>query len=146
MARTRAQEAFGATVSGYATGFLPVPLLATVLLLVSANDSTRTGSVNILWVLVVSVPAALVLGPWSTVRTLRAYGDPHAGATARAAVGMAVAGLVVQALVLVPLLYLGWIGLVLNVALTAVLVPGLARQRVLSKLDEAAAAERLRRT
>ena len=92
-----------------------------------------------------SIPAALALGPWNTARTLTAYGDAHAGETAKAAVGMGVLGLVVQALVLVPLLYIGWIGLVLDVVLTAVLVPSLARQRVLSKLDEARAAERLRR-
>jgi hypothetical protein len=58
---------------------------------------------------------------------------------------MGIVGLVLQSLVLVPLLYLGWIGLVLDVALTAVVVPGLARQRVLSRVDEAKAAERIRR-
>ena len=144
MARTRAQEAFGATVSGYAAGFLPLPLAVTVVLLLSANDSSRSGSVSVLWVLLISIPAALVLGPFNTKRTLTAYGDQHASDTAKAAVGMAVVGLVAQALVLVPLLYIGWIGLVLDVALPAVLVPALARQRVLSKLDEAREAERIR--
>jgi hypothetical protein len=81
----------------------------------------------------------------NTRRTLAAYGDQLASETAKATVLMGVAGLVFQSLALVPLLYLGWIGLVVDVALTAVLVPGLARQRVLGKLDEAKAAERIRR-
>jgi hypothetical protein len=144
MARTRAQDAFGVTASGYAAGFLPLPLAVTVLLLLSADDGTRTGSVSVLWVLLISIPAALVFGPLNTKRTLTAYGDDHAVETAKTAVAMGVVGLVVQALALVPLLYLGWIGLVLDVALTAVLVPGLARQRVLSKLDEAKLADKLR--
>ena len=144
MARSRAQEAFGATTSGYAAGFLPLPLAVTVVLLLTANDSSRSGSVNVLWVLLTSIPAALILGPWNTARTLRSYGDAHASETAKATVLMAIPGLFVQALVLVPLLYIGWIGLVLDVALTAILVPSLARQRVLSKLDEAREADRLR--
>jgi hypothetical protein len=145
MARTRAQEAFGATASGYAAGFLPLPLAVTVILLLNAKESAQTGSVSVLWVLIVSIPAALILGPLNTRRTLAAYGDQLASETAKATVLMGVAGLVFQSLALVPLLYLCWIGLVVDVALTAVLVPGLARQRVLGKLDEAKAAERIRR-
>ena len=144
MARSRKEEAFGATISGYAAGFLPLPLAVTALLLLGAQEDSRTGSVSVLWVLIASIPAALLLGPWNTRRTLTAYGDGHAAETARACAAFGVVGLVVQALALVPLLYVGWIGLVADVALTAALVPGLARQRVLSKLDEARLARRLR--
>ena len=145
MARTRAEEAFGATASGYAAGFLPLPLAVTAVLLLQADHKAQSGSVSVLWVLLASIPAALVLGPLNTRRTLTAYGDGLAHATARASVLMGIVGLVLQSLVLVPLLYLGWIGLVLDVALTSVVVPGLARQRVLSRVDEAKAAERIRR-
>lgn len=145
MARIRAEEAFGATLSGYAAGFLPVPLAVTTALLLWANEDSKTGSVSVLWVLLASIPAALVLGPWNTRRTLTAYGDDHAGETARATVGFGIVGLVAQAIALVPLLYIGWIGLVIDVALPAAMVPGLARQRVLSKVDEARMAARLRR-
>lgn len=145
MARTRAQDAYGATASGYATGFLPLPLAVTVALLIAANHRTSTSSTDVLWVLIASIPAALVLGPWNTKRVLTAYGDRHADDTAKAAVPMGVAGLFFEAIALVPLLYLGWIGLVADVALTSVIVPGLARQRVLSRLDDAHEAARLRR-
>lgn len=145
MARSRAEEAFGATISGYAAGFLPLPLAVTAALLLGAEEDSRTGSVSILWALLASIPAALILGPWNTRRTLTAYGDSHASETARASVGFGVVGLVAQALVLVPLLYLGWIGLVVDVAVPAAIVPGLARQRVLNQLDEARLAARLRR-
>ncbi|HVT65412.1 MAG TPA: hypothetical protein VHD81_09670 [Mycobacteriales bacterium] len=144
MARSRAEEAFGATLSGYAAGFLPVPLAVTTALLLGAKADSRTGSVSVLWVLLASIPAALILGPWNTRRTLIAYGDAHADETARATIGYGVVGLVVQALVLVPLLYIGWIGLVVDVAVPAAMIPGLARQRVLTKLDEARLAARLR--
>lgn len=146
MARSRAQEAFGATLSGYAAGFLPLPLAVTALLLLRADESSRSGSVSVLAVLLASIPAALVLGPWNTRRTLTAYGDTHAAETARATAAFGIVGLVVEALVLVPLLYLGWIGLVIDVALPAAVVPGLARQRVLNKLDEERVAARLRRS
>jgi hypothetical protein len=145
MARSRAQEAFGAAISGYAAGYLPLPMAVTAVLLLRADESSRSGSVSVLSVLLASIPAALVLGPWNTKRTLTLYGDDHAGETARAAVGFGVVGLVVEALALAPLLYLGWIGLVVDVALPAAVVPGLARQRVLNRLDEARAAARLRR-
>lgn len=145
MTRTRAEEAYGATLSGYAAGFLPLPLAVTAWLLLGAEADSRSGSVSVLWVLIVSIPAALVLGPWNTHRTLVAYGDRYAAETAKATVGFGLVGLVVQALVLVPMLYVGWIGLVLDVAVTAALVPGLARQRVLGKLDEARLAARLRK-
>ena len=145
MARTRAQEAFGATLSGYAAGFLPLPLLVTVALLLGAKEDSRTGAVSVLWVLIASIPAALLLGPWNTKRTLVAYGDSHASETARACAGFGLVGLVVEALALVPLLYIGWIGLVIDVAIPAALVPSLARQRVLNRLDEARMAARLRR-
>lgn len=145
MTRTRAEEAFGATLSGYAAGFLPLPLAVTAWLLLGADADSRSGSVSVLWVLIASIPAALLLGPWNTRRTLVAYGDRYATETAKATVGFGLVGLVVQSLVLVPLLYLGWIGLVLDVAVPAALVPGLARQRVLSTLDEARLAARLRR-
>jgi len=42
------------------------------------------------------------------------------------------------------LLYLGWIGLVADVALVAITVPSLARQRVLSKAETERMAERVR--
>ena len=146
MARSRAEEAFGATLSGYAAGFLPVPLTVTALLLLGAKESSRTGSVSVLWVLLSSIPAALLLGPWNARRTLAAYGDRYPVETARACAAFGLVGLVVEALALVPLLYVGWIGLVIDVALPAAIVPGLARQRVLSKLDEARIAARLRRS
>jgi hypothetical protein len=145
MARSRAEEAFGATLSGYAAGFLPLPLLVTTALLLGAKESSRTGSVSVLWALLASIPAALLLGPWNTRRTLVAYGDRYPTETARACAVYGLVGLVVEALALVPLLYVGWIGLVIDVALPAAVVPGLARQRVLSKLDEARIAARLRR-
>jgi len=141
----RVHEAYGATVSGYAAGFLPLPALVTAMLLLQAREDSRSGSVDVLWVLIASVPAALALGPWVMKRALMSYGDPHAAATARAAVAMGLVGLAVQALAIAPLLYIGWIGLVIDVALPAWLVPVLARQRVLGKLDEARQAERLRR-
>lgn len=145
MARTRAEEAFGATISGYAAGFLPLPLAVTTLLLLGATSDSRSGSVSVLWTLIACIPAALVLGPWNTRRTLDAYGDGHASETARAAAAWGVVGLVVQAVALAPLLYVGWIGLVIDVALPILFVPGLARQRVLNKLDEAKFADRARR-
>ena len=145
MARSRVQEAFGATISGYAAGFLPVPLVVTAWLLLRAPADSRTGSVSVLWVLIACVPAALLLAPWNTHRALQAYGDLHAPETARAAAAIGVIGLLVQALALVPLLYLGWIGLVLDVALPVLFVPGMARQRVLGVLDQARMAARLRR-
>lgn len=144
MARSRVQEAFGATVSGYAAGFLPLPIAVTALLLMRADQSSRSGSVSVLSVLLVSIPAALVLGPWNTRRALLAYGDTHASETARATAAFGIVGLVLEALALAPLLYLGWIGLVVDVALPAAVVPGLARQRVLNKLDEERVARRLR--
>jgi hypothetical protein len=144
-ARSRVDEAFGASVAGYAAGFLPLPLLVTAWLLLTAHANSRTGSVSVLWVLLSCVPAALVLAPWNVHRTLVAYGDAHAAQTARASAAFGLLGLVVQALALVPLLYLGWIGLVLDVALPVVFVPGLARQQLLSRLDEERIAARLRR-
>lgn len=146
MARSRAEEAFGATLSGYAAGFLPLPLIVTAALLLGAKESSQSGSVSVLWALLISIPAALVLGPWNARRTLVAYGDRYPVETSRACVAFGVVGLVVEALALVPLLYVGWIGLVIDVALPAVVVPGLARQRVLSKLDEARIAARLRQS
>jgi hypothetical protein len=145
MARSRAEEAFGATISGYASGFLPLPLVATTWLLLSARDDSRSGSVSVLWVLIVSIPAALVTGPWYLRRVLQQYGDQHVSATVRASVVMALPGLALQALALVPLLYIGWIGLVVDVGLTAVVVPVMARQRVLAKLDQERAERRLQR-
>ena len=145
MARSRAEEAFGATISGYAFGFVPLPLIATVWLLLSAREDSRSGSVSVLWALLLSIPAALVAGPWYCRRVLQQYGDPHASETAKAAVVMALPGLALQALALVPLLYIGWIGLVADVGLTAVVVPVMARQRVLAKLDQERAERRLQR-
>jgi hypothetical protein len=146
MARSRAEEAYGATLSGYAAGFLPLPLIVTTALLLGAKESSRTGSVSVLWALLASIPAALVLGPWNTRRTLIAYGDRYPAETARACVAYGLVGLVVEALAIAPLLYVGWIGLVIDVALPAAIVPGLARSRVLAKLDEARIAARLRQS
>ena len=92
-----------------------------------------------------SIPAALVAGPWYLRRVLQQYGDQHVSATVRASVVMALPGLALQALALVPLLYIGWIGLVVDVGLTAVVVPVMARQRVLAKLDQERAERRLQR-
>jgi hypothetical protein len=141
----RVHEAYGATVSGFAAGYLPLPMAVTTWLLLTAEQDSRSGSVSVLWVLIASVPAALVLGPWNTKRALTAYGDPHASPTARNAVAMGLVGLAVEALAIAPLLYIGWIGLVLDVALPAWIVPVLARQRVLGKLDEEREVARLRR-
>ena len=145
MARSRSEDAFGVTVSGYAAGFLPVPLAVTVFLLVSADDAAQKGSVDVLWALLASIPAALVFGPMNARRTLTTCGDALADQTGKACVLMGLVGLFVQALLLVPFLYLGWIGLVADVALTAALVPALARQRVLTKVEEDKIAARVRR-
>jgi hypothetical protein len=144
MARSRAKDAFGATISGYAAGFIPVPLAVTTWLLFRADNDHQTGSVSVLWVLIAAIPAALILGPLNLRRTLVAASDDLADATAKTSAAFGIVGVVMLSVLLVPFLYLGWIGLVLDIALTAVTVPGLARQRVLSKLEEAHLAERAR--
>lgn len=138
-------ERFGATISAYAAGFVPLPLAVTAWLMVDATNAVARGSTNIFWVLVAAVPGAIVLGPWNCLRTLRALGDGLASQTARAAVGFGVLGLVLMVMPFGFLLYVGWVGLVADVALVAVTVPGLARQLVLSRAETARLAARARR-
>ena len=137
-------ERFGATTSGYAAGFVPLPLAVTAWLMYDANSSVASGSTNIFWVLMAAVPAALVLGPLNVLRTLRALGDAQAEQTAKLCAVFGVLGLVLMVLPFGLLLYLGWIGLVLDVALVGVTVPSMARQLVLSRLETERLAQRAR--
>ena len=142
MARTN--EHFGATISGYAAGFVPLPLAVTAWLMYDANNAVHAGSTNIFWVLVAGAPAALVLGPLNCLRTLRALDDAHAVETAKLSAVFGLLGLVLMVLPFGLLLYLGWIGLVLDVALVGVTVPAMARQLVLSRLETERLARRAR--
>ncbi len=137
-------ERFGATISGYAAGFLPLPLAVIGWLMYRAVDSVQAGSTSVLWVLIVAIPAALTFGPYNCYRTLSAVGDAYAARTAKISAGFGVLGLVLMVLPFGFLLYLGWIGLVADVALVAVTVPALARQMVLSQVATERMAERVR--
>lgn len=140
----RRSERFGATISGYAAGFLPLPLGVTGWLMYDAANSVDAGSTSVFWVLMAAVPSALLLGPYNCFRSLKAIGDQHAERTAKLSAGYGVLGLVLMLLPFGLLLYLGWIGLVADIALVAVTVPSLARQTLLSKLETARMAERVR--
>lgn len=140
----RKNERFGATTSGYAAGFVPLPLAVTAWLMYDANNSVASGSTNIFWVLMAAVPAALVLGPLNCLRTLRALGDDQAVTTAKLSAAFGLLGLVLMVLPFGLLLFLGWIGLVADVALVAVVVPSMARQLVLSRLETETLARRAR--
>jgi hypothetical protein len=144
MAVARRAERFGATISGYAAGFVPLPLAATAWLMYSASNSVQAGSTSIFWVLVAAVPAAIAAGPYNCYRSLLALGDPYAARTGKLCAVFGVLGLVLMLLPFGLLLYLGWIGLVADVALVALTVPALARQRVLSEVETARMAERAR--
>ena len=137
-------ERFGATMSGYAAGFVPLPLAVAGWLMYDANNSVASGSTNIFWVLMAAVPAALVLGPLNARRTLRALGDLHADQTAKLCAVFGLLGLVLMVIPFGLLLYLGWIGLVLDVALVGVTVPSMARQLVLTRLETERLAQRAR--
>lgn len=141
----RVNDRFGTTVSAYAAGFVPLPLAATAWLMVDASSAVESGSTNVFWVLVAAVPGALAFGPWNCLRTLRLVGDPFAAQTARACAGFGLLGLVLMVVPFGFLLFLGWIGLIADVALVGVTVPGLARQLVLSRLETARLAARARR-
>lgn len=110
-----------------------------------ADSSVASGSTNIFWVLMAAVPAALVLGPLNCLRTLKVLGDDQAVQTAKLSAVFGVLGLMLMVLPFGLLLYLGWIGLVVDVALVAVTVPSMARQLVLSRLETERLARRARR-
>lgn len=142
MARTT--ERFGATISGYAAGFVPLPLAATAWLMYDANNSVQTGNTNIFWVLMAAVPAALITGPLNCLRTLKALNDDQAVQTAKLSAVFGLLGLILMVLPFGLLLYVGWIGLVADVALVSVTVPAMARQLVLSRLETEKLARRAR--
>lgn len=125
----------GVTVSGFAAGFVPLPLAVTAWLMLEANSSVASGSTNVFGVLMAAVPGALLLGPLNALRTLRALGDDRAEQTARLCAAFGLLGLVLMVLPFGLLLYLGWIGLVTDVALVGVTVPAMARQVVLSRIE-----------
>lgn len=140
----RRGERFGATIAGYAAGFLPLPLAVTAWLMHSAANTVNAGSTTVFWVLVAAVPAALLTGPYNCYRSLRVLGDPQAARTGKLCAVFGVLGLVLMLLPFGLLLYLGWVGLVADIALVGVTVPALARQRVLSEVETAKMAQRAR--
>jgi hypothetical protein len=141
---SRRTERFGATVSGYAAGFVVLPLAVTGWLMYTASNTVDAGSTNVFLVWVAAIPAALLLGPLNCYRSLVAIGDEQAKRTAQLSAGYGVLGLVLMLLPFGLLLYLGWVGVVADVALVAVTVPALARQTVLSKVETERLAERAR--
>lgn len=144
MAASRKSERMGATVSAYAAGFLPLPFAVTAWLMYSATNTVDEGSTSVFWVLMAAVPATLGTGPYNCYRSLRALGDPYAARTGKLCAAFGVLGLVLMLLPFGLLLYLGWVGLVADIALVAVTVPALARQRVLSQVETERMAERAR--
>jgi hypothetical protein len=141
---SRKNERFGSTIGAYAAGFVPLPLAATGWLMYDANNSVASGNTNVFWVLMAAVPAALLLGPLNTLRTLKALGDEHAVQTAKLCAVFGLLGLVLMVLPFGLLLFLGWIGLVVDVALVGVTVPSMARQLMLSRLETQKMAQRAR--
>ena len=137
-------DRIGTTAGGYAAGFVPLPLAVVAWLMYDADSAVASGSTNVFWVLMAAVPAALILGPLNVLRTLRAIGDDQAAQTAKVCAGFGLVGLVLMVMPFGLLLYLGWIGLVADVALVGVTVPWLARQLVLSRLETQRLAKRER--
>ena len=140
------QERLGATISAYSIGFLPLPGAVTVFLMLKASSTVDQGSASIFWVLVAALPAALVLGPYYVFVTLRSVGDPQAARTGKLCSAFGALGLVLMIVPFGFLLYLGWIGLVADLALVGATVPALARQRVMTVLRTERIAARVTRS